>query len=196
MIGDVPVDPIAKFKRWYAAARRSRAPLSDAMALATADQRGAPSVRYVLLKGADARGFVFFTDSRSRKGAELARRPRAAIAFYWDTIGKQIRVEGRVVPIAASEADVYWETRPEGSRLAATVATQSAPMPSHAWLLGRWRRLRRRLAGRRVPRPSYWVGYRIVPDAIEFWKRGAHRLHLRERHERTRRGWSRRLLQP
>lgn len=196
MIGAVPHDPIAKFARWYAAARRSRTRLPDAMALATADRRGAPSVRYVLLKGADTRGFVFFTDGRSRKGGELARRPRAALAFHWDVLGRQVRVEGRVEPVTTAEADAYWDTRPRGSRLAATSATQSAPMPSHAWLLARWRRLRRRLAGQPVPRPAYWVGYRLAPEAIEFWQRGAHRLHHRERYERTRRGWTRRLLQP
>jgi pyridoxamine 5'-phosphate oxidase len=192
----MPAGPIGKFVRWYAAARRAGVPLPDAMALATSDARGAPSVRYVLLKGADDRGFVFFTDARSRKGDDLARRPRAAIALYWHALGRQVRVEGRVEPVVAAEADAYWASRPRGSRLAAASSTQSAPMPSHAWLLTRWRSLRRRLAGRDLPRPPYWRGYRIVPDAIEFWTRGAHRLHLRERHRRTRRGWTRVLLQP
>jgi pyridoxamine 5'-phosphate oxidase len=189
-------DPIATFRRWYAAAERARVPLYDAMALATADRRGAPSVRFVLLKGVDRRGFVFFTDGRSRKGRDLAARPRAAIAFYWDAISKQVRVEGRIEPVSAAEADAYWHTRERGSRLAAAVSTQSAPMPSHAWLLARWRRLRRELAGASVPRPAAWTGYRIVPDAIELWRRGPHRLHRRERYERTRTGWRRRLLQP
>ena len=189
-------DPIATFCRWYAAAERARVALHDAMALATADRRGAPSVRFVLLKGVDQRGFVFFTDGRSRKGRELAARPRAAIAFYWDAIAKQVRVEGRIEPVSAGEADAYWRTRERGNRLAAASSTQSAPMPSHAWLLARWRRLRRELAGAPVPRPADWSGYRIVPDAIELWRRGPHRLHRRERYERTRTGWRRRLLQP
>jgi pyridoxamine 5'-phosphate oxidase len=192
----VPPDPIAKFRRWYAAAGRSGAPLPDAMALATAGRNGVPSVRFVLLKGVDARGFVFFTDGRSRKGRELAERPRAAFVFYWDRIAKQIRVEGRIERITAGEADAYWATRPRNSRLAAASSTQSAPMPSHDWLLARWKRLRRDLGGRPVPRPAEWHGYRVVPDAIEFWQRGAHRLHRRERWSRGRGGWRRVLLQP
>jgi pyridoxamine 5'-phosphate oxidase len=192
----VPVDPIAKFRQWYAAAARARVPLHDAMALATAGRDATPSVRFVLLKGVDARGFVFFTDGRSRKGRDLAARPRAAFVFYWDRIAKQVRVEGRVEVLTAAEADAYWATRPRNSRLAAASSTQDAPMPSHAWLLARWRRLRRELAGGPVPRPPAWQGYRVVPEAIEFWKRGAHRLHRREHWRRTRGGWRRTLLQP
>ena len=194
--GRVRADPITKFKQWYAAAARARIPLHDAMALATAGRDGTPSVRFVLLKAVDERGFVFFTDGRSRKGRELAARPRAAFVFYWDTIAKQVRVEGRIERVTAAEADAYWETRPRNSRLAAASSTQSAPMPSHEWLMARWHRLRRELVGRSVPRPSDWQGYRVVPDAIEFWKRGAHRLHRREHWRRTRGGWRRTLLQP
>src|SRR5262245_48389592 len=101
-------DPIARFRRWFAEAERTKAPLPEAIALATADRRGRPSVRYVLLKHVDARGFVFFTDGRSRKGAELAANPEAAIACYWDALGKQVRVEGRVVTVSKAEADAYW----------------------------------------------------------------------------------------
>jgi pyridoxamine 5'-phosphate oxidase len=189
-------DPIAKFRRWFGAAARAGAPRANAMALGTAARHGAPSVRYVLLKGVDDRGFVFYTDGRSRKGRELSARPRAALAFYWDVTGKQVRVEGRVRPVASSDADAYWATRPRGSRLAGATSTQSAPMPSFVWLRGRWRRLRRELTGREIPRPAAWGGYRLEPDTIEFWTRGAFRLHLRERYERTPRGWRRSLLQP
>jgi len=196
MIGAVPLDPIAKFRRLYAAAARAGAPLHDAMALATADRRGTPSVRYVLLKGADADGFVFFTHGESRKGRELAARPRAAIAFYWDVIGKQVRVEGRVRRLTAGEADAYWATRPRESQLSGAVSQQSAPMPSHRWLVERWRRLRREVSGQDVPRPKEWGGYRVVPDAIEFWHRGPHRLHRRERYVRTSSRWRHELLQP
>ena len=192
----MPVDPIAKFRRLYAAAGRAGAPLHDAMALATADRRGTPSVRYVLLKQADARGFVFFTHGESRKGRELAVRRRAALAFYWDAIGKQVRVEGRVQRLTAAEADAYWATRPRESQLSGAVSLQSAPMPSHRWLLARWRRLRRAVAGADVPRPPEWGGYRVVPDAVEFWHRGAHRLHRRERYTRRAARWRRQLLQP
>ena len=190
------VDPIVKFRRWYAAAERAGVVLPDAMALATADRRGTPAVRYVLLKGADHDGFVFFTDARSRKGHELAARPRAALAFYWDATGKQVRVDGRIVPVAAAIADAYWASRPRGSRLAASVSHQSAPIADHATLRARWHRLRRELGTRDVPRPPSWAGYRLVPDAIEFGTRGAHRLHLRERYTRGRQGWRCVLLQP
>ncbi len=192
----VRVDPIARFRRWYAAAARARAPLYDAMALATADRRGTPSVRFVLLKGVDERGFVFFTDGRSRKGRELAARRRAAVAFYWDAIGRQVRAEGRIRSLTGAEADAYWASRARDSRLAAASSTQTAPMPSHRWLLARWRRLRRELAGNEVPRPKAWGGYRIVPDTIEFWTRRPHRLHLREQYTRNATRWRRRLLQP
>src|SRR5262249_32800942 len=161
----------------------------------TSDRRGVPSVRYVLLKEADERGFVFFTDARSRKGRELAARRRAAVAIYWDGIARQVRVEGRIVPVSAAEADADWATRPRESRVAASVSTQSQSIASHALLIARWRRLGRALRGEDVPRPAYWRGYRIVPEAIEFWQRGAHRLHRRERCERTRRGWRRMRLQ-
>jgi len=189
-------DPILRFRRWFAQATRARAALPEAMALATADRRGTPTVRYVLLKEVTAAGFVFFTDARSKKGCDLAARPRAALAFYWDALGRQVRVEGRIVAVAAAEADAYWETRPRESRLAASVSLQSRPMPDHAWLLARWRRLRHVTGRGPIPRPSTWVGYRLVPDAIEFWSRRPYRLHFRERFERRQGRWRRTVLQP
>lgn len=192
----VRLDPIAHFHRWYVAAERARIPHANAMALATVGPGGAPSVRFVLLKGVDERGFVFYTDGRSRKGRELAGQPRASVAFHWDATRRQVRIEGRVIPVSAEEVDAYWATRPRGNRLAAASSTQSAPLRRHADLVMRWRRLRDRLGGAPVPRPPAWVGYRIVPEAIEFWQRGAHRLHHRTRYERTRTGWRRQLLQP
>jgi len=188
-------NPITRFRRWFAAAERSGAPLPEAIALATVDRRGRPSVRFVLLKDVDARGFVFFTDGRSRKGGELAVNPEAAFACYWDALGKQVRVEGRVSEVAAAEADAYWATRPRESRLAASVSHQSAPLPRHANLMARWRALGRRHPGDEVPRPASWKGFRIEPRAIEFWT-GDFRLHHRERFERRGRAWTRRLLQP
>jgi len=189
-------DPIAEFRRWYAAAERARIPHANAMALATVDGQGAPSVRFVLMRGVDDRGIVFYTDRRSRKGRELEARPRASVAFHWNATRRQVRIEGRVVPVSPEEVDAYWASRPRGNRLAAASSTQSAPLRSYAALVERWRRLRRALAGAPVPRPPEWIGYRIVPDAIEFWQRGAHRLHRRTRYERTRTGWRSHLLQP
>jgi pyridoxamine 5'-phosphate oxidase len=190
------VDPIARFRRWFAEAETAGAPMPEAIALATADRRARPSVRYVLLKGVDRRGFVFFTDGRSRKGGELAANPEAAFACYWDAIGKQVRVEGRVARVTPAEADAYWTTRPRESRLAASVSRQSAVLARRGDLIARWRALGRRHPGDDVPRPSDWTGFRIVPRAVEFWTRGDFRLHHRERFERKGQGWTRRMLQP
>ncbi len=189
-------DPIALFHRWYAQARRARAPRYDAMALATADRRGGPSVRFVLLKQADARGFVFYTNARSRKGRELRRNPKASLAFYWDKTGRQVRVEGRVVKVSSEEADAYWAIRPRMSQLGAIVSQQSAPLLGHISLMGKLAKLLIKYAGRKVPRPAGWTGYRIIPQTIEFWTHRAHRLHERVLFRRFRRGWTRQRLQP
>jgi pyridoxamine 5'-phosphate oxidase len=189
-------DPIARFQRWFAQARRAGVPLTEAVALATSTRRGIPSVRFVLMKGADARGFTFFTNGQSRKGRELHENPRAEMAFYWNAIGKQVRVGGRVERVSAAEADAYWATRPRASQLAALASEQSAALPRRASLTARWRRLRLRHRGGSVPRPPHWGGFRIVPETIEFWTHREHRLHERELFTRARRGWKRRLLQP
>jgi len=189
-------DPILQFRRLFARAQRSGIPLPEAMALATADRRGRPSVRYVLLKQVDPSGFVFFTDTRSRKGRELDANPYAAAVFYWDPIGKQVRVEGRIEAVSAAEADAYWLSRPRQSRLAARTSRQSAEIASHRDLMERWRALRAELGGTAIERPAYWSGYRIVPDSIEFWTRRAYRLHERVLFERTRGGWRSKILQP
>jgi len=188
--------PIARFYRWFRAARRAGVPIPEAMALATVGRGGAPAVRFVLLKHADARGFVFFTDTRSPKGRALRRKARAALVFYWDLPGRQVRISGRVEPVSSAEADTYWSTRPRESQLAAFVSSQSARLPGRASLMVRWRRLRSRYRDSPIPRPPYWTGLRVVPDSIEFWTRRPHRLHHRELFTRTRRGWNRQLLQP
>ena len=189
-------DPIARFRRWFAAARKADIAQPDAMALATADHSGRPAVRVVLLKQADERGFVFFTDARSRKGSDLRENARAALAFHWQPLGRQVRVEGRVVEVTAAEADAYWRTRPRESQLAASSSYQSAQLDSRATLLRRWRALARSLAGRDVPRPPTWTGFRIVPSRIEFWTHRDHRLHDRELFTRRRGGWVRGRLHP
>ncbi len=190
------VDPVAKFKRVFAEARKAGLVLPEAMALATSDRRGRPSVRYMLLKSAGKDGFVFYTNLDSRKAREIRENPYASIAFYWDPIGKQARVEGRLSLVGKAEADEYWRTRPRGSQIAAYASKQSAPAQSHAALMRLYRRIEREWEGREIPRPSYWTGYRLRPRRIEFWTRHEPRMHLREEFVRTRDGWRRRILQP
>jgi len=189
-------DPIAKFIRWLDDARRVKIPNYEAMALATAARDGKTSVRFVLLKGIDERGFVFFTDARSRKGRELRGNPRASLAFYWQRKGRQVRVEGRLEEVTPGEADAYWSTRPRQSQLAASASYQTARLRSRAELLARYARLARKFKDREIPRPPYWTGFRVHPEAIEFWTHREHRLHDREIYLRRSRGWRRDLLQP
>ena len=189
-------DPVARFNRWFADARRSRIPLYDACALATADRRGRPSVRFVLLKGADERGFVFYTNKKSRKGGELRANPWASIVFYWNKIDRQVRIEGKVREVPAEEADAYWDSRPRESNLGAIASTQSAPLSNRQQLLKRFSALKKKFRGKDIPRPAHWTGFRIEPLTIEFWKRGNYRLHHREEFRRAGRHWKRRILQP
>jgi pyridoxamine 5'-phosphate oxidase len=190
------VDPIARFHRWFAQARAAGILQPEAMAVATADAAGRPSVRMVLLKQADRDGFVFYTNGRSRKGRDLQANPRAALVVHWDRLGKQVRVEGRVREVSDAEADAYWTSRPRPSQLAALASEQSAPLATRAALVAKWRGLARRYRGDAVPRPPHWTGYRLVPAAIEFWTHREHRLHDRELFTRRRSGWKRMLLQP
>lgn len=190
------VDPIARFRRWYAAAEAAKLPQPEAMALATADRRGRPSVRTVLLKHADRDGFVFYTNAYSRKGREMAENPWASLVFHWQPLGRQVRVEGRVEPVTAAEADAYWATRPRESQLGGAASDQSEPVANRAALLRRWRELARRYAGKPVPRPPHWHGFRVVPTAIEFWTLRPYRMHDRELFTRTRGGWRVTRLQP
>jgi pyridoxamine 5'-phosphate oxidase len=190
------LDPLRRFRQWWRQAAKANAPLADAMVLATSGPNGRPSARYVLLKDVDERGFVFYTNSASRKGAQLERNPVAALAFYWDATGKQVRCEGRVEQLSAAAADAYWASRPRASQLASMASHQSAPLASRAALLKRVKELERRYRNRDVPRPPHWIGYRVVPDRIEFWTRREPRLHHREELVKAGRTWRKRLLQP
>jgi pyridoxamine 5'-phosphate oxidase len=189
-------DPIARFQRWFAQAQASALQLPEAMALATADAGGEPSVRFVLMKQVDDRGLVFYTNAASCKGAELRANPRAAVVFYWHPIGKQVRFAGRIEPVSRAEADAYWRTRPRPSQLAALASRQSAEIDRRADLMARYRALAREYRGREIARPPGWTGYRLVPKTIEFWLRRDHRLHEREQFLHTRSGWRSVLLQP
>ncbi|MFQ5668374.1 MAG: pyridoxamine 5'-phosphate oxidase [Candidatus Binatia bacterium] len=189
-------DPIARFHRWFAQAQKAGVPLPEAMALATADTKGRPSVRFVLLKQADERGFAFFTNARSRKGRELRCNPHVSAVIYWNQLGKQVRIDGPVEALSTAEVDAYWVTRPRESQVAALVSDQSAELTSRAWLLAEWKVLRQKYRGKEIPRPPHWTGYRIVAETIEFWTHHEHRLHDRELFVRSKQGWKRKLLQP
>lgn len=173
-------------------------PEEDAAALATAAPDGRPSLRMVLVRRIEPAGLVFFTSGRSRKGAELAANPHAALLFHWAWPPRQARVEGPVEPIAAPESDAYWRSRPRGSQLAAVASAQSAPIPSREALLRRLAEVRREHQGREVPRPPWWGGWRVVPEAVELWEGRADRLHERLRFHRAGPGspWVAEVLQP
>lgn len=189
-------DPIARFRTWFRAAAKAGAPIPEAMVLATADAKGRPSARYVLLKEASARGFVFYTNDNSRKGREMAANARVSLVFYWDVTGRQVRIDGVVRGLGASEADAYWQERPLGSRYASAVSAQSEPIASRRELLARYRAIEKRYPEGDVPRPRHWKGYLVVPDEIEFWTRREPRLHERELFTRRRGGWKTAILQP
>ena len=189
-------DPHALFAEWLAEARLSEPNDPEAMALATADSEGRPSARMVLLKGHDARGFVFYTNSGSRKGEELAANSNAALLFHWKSLRRQVRIEGAVEPVAGAEADAYFATRSRESQLGAWASDQSRTMPSRAEFEARYRALVAEYDGRDVPRPPHWLGYRVVPERIEFWNDRRHRLHERRLFTRIGAGWAESLLYP
>jgi len=171
-------DPFGQFRRWLDDAVLARLNEPTAFALATADAGAVPSVRMVLLKSFDTRGFVFATNYESRKGADLEANPRAAICFHWEPLGRQVRIAGAVERTSAADSDVIHESRPRGARLAAWASPQSRPIADRAWLEERVRQLAGLHPGP-VPRPPFWGGYRLHPDRFEFWQGGAHRLHDR-----------------
>jgi len=189
-------DPLAQFKEWFREAGQAGVEVPEAMTLATAAADGAPSARMVLLKGADEDGFVFYTGYVSRKAAELEQNPRAALVFYWRPLGKQVRLEGEVEHVLEAESAAYFATRPRGSQLAAWASRQSSPLESRDELERRYAELEREYQGRKVPLPPHWGGFRLRPDAIEFWEHRENRLHDRIRYTRAREGWRVERLSP
>ena len=190
-------DPHELFEAWLAEARTSEPNDAEAMALATVDAKGRPSVRMVLLKGHDERGFAFYTNARSRKGGELAGNPQAALVFHWKSLRRQVRVEGRVEPVSGEEADYYFASRSRDARIGAWASDQSRPLESRALFEARYEKLVGEFEGRDVTRPDHWWGYRLVPDRIEFWTDRPHRLHERRLFTRGEDGgWSEGLLYP
>ena len=176
---DFAADPLEQFRRWYAEAEAAEIRAPHAMALATAAPTGAPSVRMVLLKDVDGDGFVFFTGYASRKGGELDANPQAALLFYWDPLGRQIRVEGRVERVPPEESDAYFATRPRGSQLGAWASNQSSVIPGRGDLEHRFHELETTYRDLPVPRPPHWGGFRVIPVEIEFWQGRPDRLHDR-----------------
>ena len=189
---DLAADPLEQFRRWFADAEAAGIRAPNAMALATAG----PSVRMVLLKQADERGFVFFTGYASRKAAELEATPKAALLFFWDPLGRQIRIEGAVERVSDAESDAYFATRPRGAQLAASASRQSSVLGGREEIDDRVAELAHEHEGRDVPRPEHWGGFRILPETYEFWQHRDDRLHDRLRYRREADDWVIERLSP
>ena len=189
-------DPFALFDAWFAEARASEPNDPDAMALATADAEGRPSVRMVLLKGHGPDGFVFYTNLDSRKGGELAANPHVALLFHWKSQRRQVRIEGAISGVGEEEADAYFASRGRASKLGAWASDQSRPLADRATFEARFAEVEQRFEGQDVPRPPRWSGFRVTPERIEFWNDRAHRLHERRLFTRSGEGWSEGMLYP
>lgn len=189
-------DPIELFRSWYEAAKSSGIILPESVALATATPDGRPSVRMVLLKEVDQRGFVFFTNYESRKAEEVEANPHAALCFHWPVLQRQVRVTGTVTRIAEDESRAYFRTRLKGSRIGAWASRQSRPLIDRSELEDRVREMKERFKGDDVPLPPFWGGYRIAPETIEFWQGRSDRLHDRLVFSRSEDDWSTRRLYP
>lgn len=189
-------DPFGLFAAWMAEATASEPEDANAMALATTGSDGLPDVRMVLLKGFDARGFVFYTNVESAKGEELAANPQAAFVLHWKSLRRQIRARGPVSRVTPAEADAYFASRHRDSRLGAIASRQSRPLSGRDALMAEVAELSARYEDRPVPRPENWTGFRIVPVAMEFWRNGDYRLHDRVRFTRNGDGWDRSRLYP
>lgn len=193
---EMDADPVRQFRRWFQEALDSQLVDPTAMALATADEEGQPSVRVVLLKGFDERGLVFFTDHRSRKGCDLSENPRASALFYWPPLNRQVVVRGTASQVSREESETYFQTRPYRSQLAAWASRQSAPLGSREDLDQQVARMEQTYAEGSVPLPLHWGGYRISPAEFEFWQGRPDRLHDRFLYTRVKQAWRLQRLSP
>jgi pyridoxamine 5'-phosphate oxidase len=193
---DLLPDPIDQLGRWIDDARAAGVALPEAMALATADAEGRPSVRHVLMRGLDARGIVFFTNYESRKGSELTANPRAAAVFLWRELDRQVSARGDVERTSVEESEAYFRTRPREARIGAWASMQSRQVTSREELDRRYAEIDARYPADDVPLPPHWGGFRLRPDTFEFWKGRAHRLHDRFRYARSDSGWTIERLYP
>ena len=189
-------DPFKLFDAWLAEARTTEPNDAEAMAFASADADGRPSVRMVLLRRADSRGFGFFTNLDSRKGRELAENPHGALAIHWKSLRRQVRAEGRVEQVSDAEADEYFASRSRESRVGSWASDQSRPLGSRELFEARYEDVQNRFEGQDVPRPPRWSGFRLIPDRIEFWSDRPHRLHERRLFTAADGGWTEGLLYP
>jgi pyridoxamine 5'-phosphate oxidase len=189
-------DPFQLFDEWFAEAREAESNDPEAMALATADAAGNPSVRMVLMKGHGPEGFVFYTNEQSQKGGQLREKPSAALLFHWKSLRRQVRIEGEVARVPNEEADAYFATRSRDSQLGAWASDQSRSLESRAVFEARYAEMKRKFEGQHVPRPPHWGGYRVIPNRIEFWSDRPHRLHERRIFTRADGDWTEGLLFP
>lgn len=195
MLVDYP-EPFERFQEWYALAQAQELNDPNAMALASVDPEGRPSVRMVLLKDFDERGFVFYTNLQSRKGTDIQAHPAVALCLHWKSIRKQVRIEGDAHLVTPAEADAYYASRSRGSRIGAWASEQSRPLDRYQTLVDRAAEFEAKYPGEEIPRPPHWLGFRVVPQRIELWEDGAFRLHHRDLYVRSGTGWDKGHLYP